>query len=80
MITIEFVGMQRILTGIERIDMPLDGRLKVIDALNYVRDRYPELPLEDKMVLMIVNQEMAFAETPLEPGDVLCFLPAIGGG
>ncbi|MCP4551822.1 MAG: MoaD/ThiS family protein [Bacteroidetes bacterium] len=50
------------------------------DVLEYVRGRYPDLPLDEKMILMIVNQGMTSPDTILKRNDTVSFLPAIGGG
>ena len=79
-ISIEFFGRQRIITGIGAIDMPINGNSTVSHALEYVRARYPELPLEEKTVLLVVNQEVVSQDSVLYPDDIVAFLPAIGGG
>ena len=80
MASIEFFGRQRIITGTDSIDMPVSNNATMQNALEYVRGRYPELPLDDKMVLLVVNQEMVSGDQVLKPDDVISFLPAIGGG
>lgn len=39
-----------------------------------------QLPGELSGVRIAINQEFASAETPLQPGDELAFLPPISGG
>jgi molybdopterin converting factor small subunit len=77
---IEFLGMQRVVTKTNSIDMPITERTKVNDALEYVRQRYPELPLDEGMVLITVNHELASVDRILKAGDTISFLPFIGGG
>ena len=79
-IRIEFLGMQRLITKTGAIDMPITGNTIVADALSYVRGCYPDLPLDEKMILTIVNQEMSSIDTVLKPDDTVSFLPSIGGG
>ena len=79
-VSIEFLGMQRIITKTRRINMPIKDETKVHDALEYVRQEYPALPLETGMVLITVNQEVASADRILRPGDIVSFLPYISGG
>jgi molybdopterin converting factor small subunit len=62
------------------MDMPITKSTRVNDALEYVRYRYPDLPLEDGMVLITVNHEMASPDTVLRANDTVSFLPHIGGG
>jgi molybdopterin converting factor small subunit len=80
MVSIKFLGMQRLLTNADSIDMPITEKTKVNDALEYVRQRYPELPLEEGMVLITVNHEVATADRILRDKDTISFLPLIAGG
>jgi molybdopterin converting factor small subunit len=80
MVSIKFLGMQRVLTKTDSIDMPITDKTKVNDALEYVRQRYPELPLEEGMVLITVNHEVATADRILRDKDTISFLPLIAGG
>jgi molybdopterin converting factor small subunit len=79
-ISIKFFGMQRAVTKTDSIDMPVTEKARVADALEYVRHRYPELPLDQETVLITVNQEQASLDTMLKPNDTVSFLPSIGGG
>lgn len=80
LISIEFFGMQRAVTKADSIAMPITENMKVTDALEYVRNRYPGLPLDTGMVLITVNQEMASLDTMLKANDTVLFLPFISGG
>jgi molybdopterin converting factor small subunit len=80
MVSIKFLGMQRLLTKTDSIDMPVTDKTKVNDALEYVRRRYPDLPLEEGMVLITVNHEVATADRILSDKDTISFLPLIAGG
>jgi molybdopterin converting factor small subunit len=79
-ISIKFFGTQRAVTKTDSIDMPIAEKARVTDALEYVRQRYPELPLDQETVLITVNQEQASLDTMLKPNDIVSFLPSIGGG
>jgi molybdopterin converting factor small subunit len=79
-ISIKFFGMQRAVTKVDSIDMPITEKARVADALEYVRHGYPELPLDQETVLITVNQEQASLDTMLKPNDTVSFLPSIGGG
>jgi molybdopterin converting factor small subunit len=78
--SIKFLGMQRVITNTDNIDMPITEKTRVNDALEYVRQRYPELPLEEGMVLVTVNLEIATPERVLRDKDTISFLPLIAGG
>jgi molybdopterin converting factor small subunit len=79
-VSIHFLGTQRTITKTDSINMPITERTCAIDALEYVKQRYPDLPLDKKMVLITVNQEMASLETLLRENDIVLFIPHIGGG
>ena len=79
-VSIKFLGMQRIITNTDNLDMPINGDTKVEEALEYVRQRYPDLPLEEGMVLVTVNHEVAAMNKILSDKDTISFLPLIAGG
>jgi len=79
-VSIHFFGTQRSITKTDSIHMPITERTCAIDALEFVKQRYPDLPLDKKMVLITVNQEMASLETLLKENDIVLFIPFIGGG
>lgn len=79
-VSIDFVGSQRSLTQSSGIRMPINGETRVTDALDYVRSQYPTLPLDERCVLVTVNQEMTTLDRVLQPDDTLAFLPPIAGG
>jgi molybdopterin converting factor small subunit len=60
--------------------MPITGKTSVNDALEYVRQQYPALPLEEGMVLVAVNLEVASLDRILRDKDTISFLPLIAGG
>ena len=80
MVSIKFLGMQRLLTKTDSIDMPITDETKVNDALEYVRQQYPEISLEEGMVLITVNHEVAAPDRILRDRDTISFLPLIAGG
>ena len=79
-VSIKFLGMQRVLTNTDSIDMPITNKTKVNDALEYIRQQYPTLPLEEGMVLVTVNHEAASLDRILRDKDTISFLPLIAGG
>ncbi|MCJ7515045.1 MAG: MoaD/ThiS family protein [Dehalococcoidia bacterium] len=80
MVSIKFHGMQRVITNTDGLDMPINGNTKVQDALEYIRQRYPELALEEGMVLITVNHEIAAPDRILKDKDTISILPLIAGG
>jgi len=79
-VSIKFLGMQRVITDTDSLEMPINGNTKVQDALEYVRQCYPDLPLEEGMVLIAVNHEVAARDNVLKDKDTISFLPLIAGG
>ena len=79
-VSIEFLGMQRTITKTNSIDMPINEETVVQDALEYVRREYPSLRLDDGMVLITVNHEVAAIDKGLRENDTVSFVPLIGGG
>ena len=79
-VSIEFLGMQRVVTKTYSITMPIKEKTKVNDALEYVRQQYPELPLDKEGVLVTVNQKIASLDSVLRANDTISFLPFISGG
>ena len=79
-VVIEFLGMQRTSTGAERLEMPITAKTTVDDALEYARNKYPQLELDEGTVLVVVNQEVAAWDQVLKDKDTVHFLPFLGGG
>jgi len=78
--SIEFLGMQRVITKTSRIDMPITEKTRVDEALEYVRHRYPDLHLDEGTILITVNQKIASLDRILKANDTVSFLPFISGG
>jgi len=79
-VIIEFLGMQRTMTGADSIEVPITAKTRVDDVLEYVRKNYPKLQLDEGMVLVTVNQEIAPRDQILRADDTISFLPFISGG
>ena len=79
-VSIKFLGMQRIVTNTDSLDMPITEKTRVNDALEYVRQQYPALHLEEDMVVVAVNLEIASLDRILRDNDTVSFLPNIAGG
>jgi molybdopterin converting factor small subunit len=79
-VSIQFLGVQRHMTNTDSIDMPITGETKVSDAIEYIRQKYPNLHLDDGMIIAVVNLETASLDRILRDNDTVSFLPVIGGG
>jgi molybdopterin converting factor small subunit len=79
-VTIEFLGRQRVITDTQSIKMPITEGTRVADALEYVKQQYPALDLNESEMLIAVNQEMVSPDRTLRDNDTISFLPFIHGG
>ena len=79
-VSIEFLGMQRVVTKTNSIDMPITEKTRVNDVLEYVRQKYPALHLDEGMVIITVNHQIASLDRILKTNDTVSFLPFISGG
>jgi molybdopterin converting factor small subunit len=79
-VSIKFHGMQRVITNTDRLDMPAKENMTVQDALEYIRQRYPDFPLEDGMTIITVNHAIATPDRILKDKDTISILPMIAGG
>lgn len=78
--SIEFLGMQRAVTKTNSLEMPITKKTRVNDALEYVRQKYPDLHLDEGMVIITVNHQIASLDRILKANDTISFLPFISGG
>ena len=80
MVSVKFLGMQRVVTKKDAIYIPLIGEMTVKDVFESVRDMYPDLNLDEGMLFVTVNQEKAALDRRLNADDSVSFLPHISGG
>ena len=79
-VSIELFGIQRDIAKTDKVNMPITARTIVRDALEYVRNKYPALPLDEDSILITVNQEQASLDRLLRANDTIYILTHIGGG
>jgi len=79
-VSIRFLGMQRVVTKTDSINMPIKNDTSVKDVLEYVRHRFPDLNLDEEMIFITVNQEKSAIDRILNANDIVSFLPYISGG
>jgi molybdopterin converting factor small subunit len=79
-VSIKFHGMQRLITNTDSIDIPITGKTRVNDALEYVKQKYPALHLDEGTIIVSVNLEIAPLDRVLRDNDTVSFLPNIAGG
>ena len=78
--SIKFHGMQRLITNSDSIDMPITEKTRANDALEYIRQKYPDLHLDEGTIIVVVNLEIASLDRILRDNDTVSFLPNIAGG
>ena len=79
-ILVELFGTQRDVAQIDKFNMPITEKTLVRDVMEYIRIKYPALPLDEHSILATVNHELAPLDKGLKANDIVCFLPPIGGG
>jgi molybdopterin converting factor small subunit len=80
MVTIELLGTQRAVAGIDSINMPIREMTVMKDVLHFLRANFPEMDLDDKKLQLAVNYEIVSPERVLNANDTVCLIPHIGGG
>jgi molybdopterin converting factor small subunit len=80
MVTIELLGTQRAVAGIDSIHMPLGERTRAKDVFRFLRTNYPEMDLDDNKLQLAVNHEIVSLERVLKANDTVFLIPHIGGG
>jgi molybdopterin converting factor small subunit len=78
-ISIECSGIMRDGMDADNITMPITPETTVGDAMIWVKNRYPNLPL-DGSFLITVNHEVSSLDRLLRENDRITFIPHIGGG
>ena len=74
-----FAAMREALDNTEiELDLPLGATVQQL--VNLVAERYPVLCPYLGSALIAVNQRYAPAQTELQPGDEVAFVPPVGGG
>jgi molybdopterin converting factor small subunit len=79
-VSIELSGIQRDIAKTDKVKMPITEKTSVGDALEYIRNKYPALTLDENSILITVNHEQAPLNKILKANDTICILPHIGGG
>lgn len=79
-VLIELFGILRDIAKKEKVNMPITEKTVVRDVLEYVRKLYPDLLLDENLILTTVNHELVPLDRLLKSNDTVCILPHIGGG
>lgn len=79
-VSISFNGLQRKVTSRDQIQVSVSERTRVTDVLRYIRECYPDIPINKKAVIVMINSELSNLEQVVKENDQICFIPHIGGG
>ncbi len=79
-VSVQFHGVQRRLTQIDKIQITVLENECVSDVLSFLKSYYPYLSISEKEVLVTVNNNLSTMNHILSPNDKIAFLPHIGGG
>jgi MoaD family protein len=83
MVTVRLFGMTKSLVGNKDfIPLALSNGKRVKDLLELLGSSYPLIVelIDQKKVLVSVNQEIAHEETAIRDGDEVALLPPFAGG
>lgn len=79
-VSVNFYGLQRAVTCTDHIQVPLSKGTRVTEILYYLKECYPELPLDEGSVMITVNNQVSSLDQILKTDDKISFIPHIGGG
>jgi len=79
-VSVSFDGILRKLARADQIRVPLENGNRVADVMDYIKDRYPDLPVKKETHLAIVNSRITSFNQILNNDDEVSFTPIIGGG
>jgi molybdopterin converting factor small subunit len=68
------------MTSTDQIQVVISEKTRVTDVLRYIREYYPDIPINKDAVLVMINNELSNLEQVLNENDQICFIPHIGGG
>lgn len=79
-ISINFHGLQRMVTQTGEMQLSLSKGTRVDHVLEAVQERFPKLPLQKEDLLITVNDQVSTTDHLLKESDKVSLLPHIGGG
>ena len=83
MITVRLFGQLKTLTNNQSVvGIALNGARQVKDLLEALNVEYPQIGelIQQRKVLVSVNQEIAHPDTDIKDGDEIALLPPFAGG
>ena len=79
-VSVNLFGLQRKLTRKDQIQISFQEEMRVTDVASYIRERYPELGLDEEGLVVTVNNQISTPDRILKANDKISFIPHIGGG
>jgi molybdopterin converting factor small subunit len=79
-VSVIFNGLQRKVTSMDQIRVTISEKTRVTDVVSYIRECYPDIPINKDSVLVMINTELSNLDQVLKDNDKICFIPHIGGG
>lgn len=75
-----FFAVLRDIVGTDHQELEVPDGSRAVDLWSSLRDRHPELRHYARPPMTAVNEEYMPAETRLEEGDEVAFIPPVSGG
>lgn len=79
-VTVEFLGYQKMDTGLSTIEVSETDYALAEDVLQHVASLFPKLYLDKEPVIITVNGQKVLGDRKLNAGDIINFVPILGGG
>ena len=77
---IELLGYQKTSAGVSEVEININNHPLVSDAIKHLSDLFAKLYLDPERVIININGERVDEDTRLSDGDIVTFIPIIGGG
>lgn len=78
-VSVHLLGLHRKLARAGKVKIPISEETRVNDLLRYLKERFPELSLNDDFIIS-VNDRMSGPDQILKTDDNITIVPHIGGG
>ena len=79
-VSVNFYGLHRRMTSVDELQISLLKGRRVADVFNYIKEYYPDLPLDEEAILITVNNKVSSLNQTLKNYDQISFIPHVGGG
>jgi hypothetical protein len=79
-VTIELLGTQRAVAGIDCIDMPIGEGTTAKEVFYFLKTNFPEMDLDEQKLLLAISHEVVSPERVLKANETVFLVPHIGGG